>query len=77
MRDIFYGRERKPGSCLKQTINSDLSPEGSQSKRFLEVGFKASLGCRVRTGSNTPMNFLVCSLNISGDSTGCSRELFE
>lgn len=48
--------------------NRFLSPEGSQS-RFLDVGLK--------DGSGNLMNFLVCSLNVSGDGTWCSCELFE
>lgn len=31
----------------------------------------------VRTGSNSPVNFLACSMNISGDSSRFSSELSE
>lgn len=45
-----------------------LSPEGSWTGRFLHVGLKASLDGGVRV---IWMNFLVHSLNDSGDITGC------
>lgn len=54
-----------------------FSPEGSQS-RFLDVGLKASLDGGVRRiGSDSLTNFLVFSLNVSGDGISYFSQLSE
>lgn len=51
-----------------------LSPEGNRS-RFVDVGLRAFLDGGMRTGSGSLTNFLVSSLNASGDGIVYSSQL--